>query len=118
MLKGLRTIVYPVSDAARAKSWYSEILGIEPYFDEPFYIGFDVGGYELGLDPNGDSGGPPVTYWGVDDAGAAHRDLIARGAKPHRDVQDVGEGIRLGSVIDADGNIIGVIQNPHFVARG
>jgi predicted enzyme related to lactoylglutathione lyase len=118
MLNGLRTVVYPVSDAARARAWYSEALGIEPYFDEPFYVGFDVGGYELGLDPNNeDPSAGPVTYWGVDDADAALTQLRARGARLHRDVQDVGEGIRLASVLDPDGNIVGIIQNPHFKAR-
>ena len=52
MFLGLRTVVYKVSDLGRAKAWYTKVLGIEPYFDEPFYVGFNVGGYELGLDPD------------------------------------------------------------------
>ena len=117
MFKGLRTVIYPVKDAARAKAWYAQALGIEPYFDEPFYIGFNVGGYELGLDPNNDDPkASPTTYWGVDDIGEALGHLQTRGATQHADVQDVGGGIKVASVQDPDGNVIGLIENPHFVA--
>lgn len=54
MFLGLRTIVYPAPDLAASKAWWTEALGIEPYFDEPFYVGFNPGGYELGLNPAGD----------------------------------------------------------------
>ena len=54
MFLGLRTVIYPSPDLATAKAWYTQALGQDPYFDEPFYVGFNVGGYELGLDPNGD----------------------------------------------------------------
>ncbi|WP_426489896.1 VOC family protein [Hymenobacter sp. 102] len=116
MLQGLRTIVYPVGDLAKAKAWYSQVLEQEPYFDEPFYVGFTVGGYELGLDPDGPVAGQcgPVTYWGVADADAAFARLVAHGAHPHEPVYDVGGGIRLGTVQDPFGNLFGVIQNPHF----
>src|SRR6476620_5769984 len=68
-LLGLRTTIYKVPDAAKAKAWYSKVFGITPYFDEPFYVGFNVGGFELGLDPDvsdqspGAGGG--LAYWGV-----------------------------------------------------
>ena len=91
------------------------LLGQPPYFDEPFYVGFNVGGYELGLIPVENDEDLPVTYWGVADADAALDALLARGAVPHRPAHDVGGSIRLGSVIDPDGNILGVIFNPHFV---
>ncbi|RSK42613.1 VOC family protein [Hymenobacter perfusus] len=116
MLQGLRTVVYPVGNLAKAKAWYSQVLEQEPYFDEPFYVGFNVGGYELGLDPDGPVAGQcgPATYWGVPDADAAFARLVELGAHPHQSVQDVGGGIRLGTVQDPFGNLFGIIQNPHF----
>lgn len=116
MFQGLRTVVYNVSDLTKAKEWYATILEIAPYFDEPFYVGFNVGGYELGLVPADDSSTVPgsVTYWGVPDVDAVMNGLIAQGATEHEAVHDVGGGIRLGSVYDPDGNIVGIIYNPHF----
>lgn len=113
MLQGLRTVVYPVADLTAAKAWYTDLLGQEPYFDEPFYVGFNVGGYELGLLPAGE-GESSTTYWGVPDADAAYDALLARGASPKAPVEDVGGGIRLGAVTDPFGNVLGVIYNPHF----
>lgn len=116
MLQGLRTIVYPVGNLAKAKTWYSEVLGQPPYFDEAFYVGYNVGGYELGLLPDAPAAGQagPIMYWGVPDAEAAHARLLALGATAHEAVHDVGGGIWLGSVQDPFGNLLGVIQNPHF----
>lgn len=116
MFQGLRTIVYPVSDLVQARQWYTQALGQPPYFDEPFYVGFNVGGYELGLDPDGQPGGAPgpVTYWGVPDAAAAYAHLLELGAQPHEEVYEVGGGILVGTVLDPFGNALGVIQNPHF----
>jgi predicted enzyme related to lactoylglutathione lyase len=116
--QGLRTVIYHAADLARAKAWYSEVLGIEPYFDQPFYVGFNVGGYELGLDPDASStpggDGGVAAYWGVADAEATFRRLIELGAKERSAVQEVGEGIRVATVLDPFGNILGVIENPHF----
>ncbi|SHL65252.1 VOC family protein [Hymenobacter psychrotolerans] len=116
MLQGLRTVVYPVGNLEAAKQWYAQALEQEPYFDEPFYVGFTVGGYELGLVPDapvaGQSG--PITYWGGADAAAAYARLVALGAVSHEPVHDVGGGILLGSVQDPFGNLLGVIDNPHF----
>ncbi|WP_303309803.1 VOC family protein [Hymenobacter sp. BT730] len=116
MFQGLRTVVYPVGNLAKAKAWYSAALGQEPYFDEPFYVGFNVGGYELGLVPDAPVAGQagPIAYWGVPDAAAAFARLIELGAQPHEDVHDVGGGILLGTVQDPFANLLGVIQNPHF----
>jgi predicted enzyme related to lactoylglutathione lyase len=117
MLLGLRTVIYHVSDAAEAARWYSRVLGIEPYFNEPFYVGFNVGGFELGLDPDSANvtvGDSSVAYWGVEDAHAAHRRLLELGATNHGDVHEVGGGILVGSVRDPWGNVLGVIRNPHF----
>jgi|SRR5437660_2779673 len=116
--QGLRTVIYHAPDLAKAKAWFSEALGIEPYFDQPFYVGFNVGGYELGLDPDGSStpGGNAgvVAYWGVADAEATFQRLIALGAKERSCVLEVGEGIRVATVLDPFGNIFGIIENPHF----
>ena len=116
MFLGLRTVIYNVSDLDRAKAWYSSVLGIEPYFDQPFYVGFNVGGYELGLDPNMSTSGAGGVgaYWGVSDCEAAFNRLLELGASAHSPVQDVGEGIRVATVNDPFGNLIGVIENPHF----
>jgi predicted enzyme related to lactoylglutathione lyase len=117
MFQGLRTVIYNVDDIARAKEWYSQVLGKEPYFSEAFYVGFSVGGFELGLDPDltGISrGNSPLAYWGVPDAAAAVARLLQLGAAEHRAVQDVGGGIRVASVKDPFGNVLGLIENPHF----
>lgn len=116
MLLGLRTSIYAAPDLAAAKAWWTEVLGKVPYFDQPFYVGFEVGGFELGLDPNGDPATSPMTYWGVPDADAAAASLLARGATPNTAVQDVGDGIKVGSVEDPSGSVIGFIENPHFGA--
>jgi len=119
MFQGLRTVVYFVTDLQRAKAWYTELLGAPPYFDEPFYVGFNVGGYELGLHPSDGAqdvknATSVVTYWGVEDVDAAYARLLEMGATEHAAVMDVGEGIKLGDVIDPFGNIVGIIYNPHF----
>jgi len=114
MFLGLRTLILPAPDLDACKRWYSELLGIEPYFDEPFYVGFNVGGYELGLDPNADPERGPVTYWGVPDADAGLRWLLERGANHHSGVTDVGDGIRVATVTDPAGFVVGIIENPHF----
>ena len=117
MFEGLRTIIYPVTDVAQAKEWYSRLLGQQPYFDQPYYVGFEVGGFELALDPNGASApaaGGPVTYWGVRDIDAAFRRLRELGAVERTPVEDVGDNIKAAVVADPFGNALGIIQNPHF----
>lgn len=113
---GLRSHILDTEDLEAAKAWYSEILGTHPYFDEPFYVGFDVGGFELGLLPRQD---PPYpvggeTYWGVPDIGTAIEQLQARGAALAHEITDVGEGILMAIVVDPSGNRVGVIENAHF----
>jgi predicted enzyme related to lactoylglutathione lyase len=117
-LLGLRTVIYSAPDLARAKEWYSKMLGIEPYFDEPFYVGFNVGGYELGLDPNGKHVGPggSIAWWGVASIDEAMSHMASAGAEIVEAAHDVGGGIKVGSVADPFGNIVGVIENPHFDA--
>jgi len=118
MLQGLRTVIYGVNDITRAKAWYSQALGAAPYFDEPFYVGFNVGGYELGLDPNTQPNSAEnagvVAYWGVEDIAAEFKRLLEIGGKEHSVVRDVGDGIQVATLIDPFGNIIGLIHNPHF----
>jgi predicted enzyme related to lactoylglutathione lyase len=117
MFLGLRTTIYHVTDIAKARDWYSSILGFAPYFDQPFYVGFNVAGYELGLQPS--ETGPNntdnvVAYWGVDDAASALKHLLEHGATPNEGVQDVGGDIKVATVKDPFGNVLGIIQNPHF----
>ena len=114
MFLGLRTVVYPAPDLAASKTWWTAVLGIEPYFDQPFYVGFNPGGYELGLNPNADPSAGPTTYWGVRDIAAAARRLIAEGAVAVAAVEDVGDGIKLGTFRSPGGDLVGLIENPAF----
>ena len=119
MLLGLRTCQYHVkaSDLRSARDWYARTLGIEPYFDEPFYVGFNVQGFELGLVPDDDGAaksGSVFTYWGVAKIEAALARLVDHGARKLGEIQDVGAGIRKVSVMDPFGNRFGIIENPHF----
>jgi predicted enzyme related to lactoylglutathione lyase len=115
MIRGLRTVIYHVTDLERAKAWYSRVLEREPYFDQPFYVGYSVGGFELGLIPDGTPGpGGTVAYWGVADAAAAQGRLESLGAVLREAVHDVGGGIKVATVADPFGNTFGIIQNPHF----
>ena len=116
---GLRTAKYSARDLAAAREWYRRVLGFDPYFDEPFYVGFNVGGYELGIVPDDAAAvdraeGGGLAYWGVDDADAAHARLLGLGATAHEAIADVGGGIRSGAVRDPFGNILGIIENPSF----
>ena len=117
MFQGLRTVIYHVDDLQKAKEWYSYVLGVKPYFDEPFYVGFNVGGYELGLDPDltgVTTGDAAVAYWGVEDARAAYEKVLGLGAEKHSEPREVGGGIVVAAVKDPWGNVIGIIENPHF----
>ena len=117
MVKGLGTVIYPVTDLARAKSWYAQAFQQQPYFDQTFYVGFNIAGYELGLDPDsksdpGADGG--VAYWRVGDIEAALRHFVETGARVVAPAQDVGDGVKVATVADPFGNSIGLIENPHF----
>jgi len=118
MLLGLRTVIYKAPDLTKAKEWYGRVFGIAPYFDEPFYVGYNVGGFELGLDPDvkDDKPGPAgsTAYWGVKDLKATMKKLEVDKVKIVRNAQDVGEGILVGAIEDPFGNRIGLIENPHF----
>lgn len=113
-LQGLRTTIYPAPDLDAAKRWWTGLLGHEPYFDQPFYVGYEVAGYELGLLPDADPADGALTYWGVDDVASAVAELLAAGATEHAPVSDVGEGITTATVRSPHGSIVGLIRNPHF----
>ena len=115
MILGLRTAIYPAPDLAAAKQWYTKVLGQAPYFDQPFYVGFAVGGFELGLLP----GAQPATIgpqplWGVENIETAYARLLELGATVLEPVVEVGEGIKVAAVQDPFGNRFGIIENPHF----
>jgi predicted enzyme related to lactoylglutathione lyase len=115
MFLGLRSHILPAADLTVSKAFYTSMLGIEPYFDEPFYVGYDVGGFELGLWPEG-TAGSTTTYWGVDDLDAALAHVVALGATRRGDISEVGGGIRMADVESPTGDVFGLIENPNFVA--
>jgi predicted enzyme related to lactoylglutathione lyase len=120
MILGLRTFVAHVrpEQLAAAKAWYTQFAGVAPYFDEPVYVGFNVGGFELGLLPEGEPGpGGVVAYWGTADVAAEVARVVALGATVVQPVQDVGGDILVATVADPFGNHIGLIRNPHFDAK-
>ncbi|MFD5819769.1 VOC family protein [Streptomyces sp. NPDC127038] len=114
MTAGVKTIIYPVKDIAKAKALFTQLLGVEPYVDEPYYVGFKDAGQDVGLDPNGHSKGltGPVPYWHVDDIKATLTALLGEGAEVLQEIQDVGNGRQVASVKDAEGNLYGLIQDP------
>ena len=113
-IQGIKQLVYPVKDIAQAKVLYSKLLGVEPYVDSPYYVGFRVGDQEIGLDPNGHSQGltGPIGYYEVDDIKKSLQSLLDVGGQVQQDVRDVGGGMLIASVKDADGNSIGLKQLP------
>ena len=111
MKQEMRLLVYPVKDIAKAKAFYSELLGVEPYADAPYYVGFRTGDLEIGLDPHGRAEGP-IAYWEVKDIKGRLRELLEAGAKVDQDVKDVGGGKLIALVKDADGNTLGLTQSP------
>jgi predicted enzyme related to lactoylglutathione lyase len=118
MVKGLGTVIYRVTDLASAKAWYARAFQQTPYFDQPFYVGFNIGGYELGLDPDPSGGktgpGGSVAYWRVPAIEDAVRHFVSAGAAIVAPAQDVGEGIKVATVSDPFGNLIGLLENPQF----
>ena len=114
---GLRTCLVHVPDLDAAKAWYAGVVGYQPYFDEPYYVGFEIGGFELGLVPNEDGLAPRGAvhvYWGVGDVPSAYARLLEQGARPLAEPADVGGGIVVATVLDPWDNPLGVIFNPNF----
>jgi predicted enzyme related to lactoylglutathione lyase len=114
---GLRTVIYRVKDLDEAKAFYTKILGFAPYFDEPYYVGYEVAGYELGLqsyESDDHAVNSVETYWGVDDIQTTYNQLVTDGATPHDAPNEVGGGIWVAQVKDPSGNVFALIKNPHF----
>ncbi|MHC3472786.1 VOC family protein [Streptomyces sp. 7R007] len=114
MTAGVQTIIYPVKDVDRAKALFRALLDVEPYADEPYYVGFKAAGQDVGLDPNGHAKGMtgPVPYWHVTDIQGRLAALREAGAEVLQDVQDVGGGRQIAFVKDTDGNLVGLLQDP------
>jgi predicted enzyme related to lactoylglutathione lyase len=114
MTSGLGTIIYPVKDLAKAKTLYGTLLGVEPYADESYYVGYRVGDQEIGLDPNGHAQGMtgPLAYRDVDDIEKSLQALLDAGAETVQPVHDVGGGKLIATVKDADGNVTGLAYSP------
>jgi predicted enzyme related to lactoylglutathione lyase len=112
-VQGIKTVLHPVSDVERAKVVYTALLGVAPQTDSPYYVGYDVAGQHIGLLPGGGPQGltSPVAYWHVDDIEAKLADLTAAGATVKDPPSEVGGGRVVASVIDPDGNILGLIQD-------
>ena len=119
---GLRTTAYKVPDLEAAKAWYALAFETDPYFDEPFYVGFNIGGYELGLLPEEAAGAARadnvLSYWGVTDIQAVYARLLELGATEHEVPNNVGGELMVASVRDPFGNVIGLIYNPYFKTPG
>ncbi len=114
MSSGLTTVIYHVADLDRSKALFGAYLGVEPSTDSPYYVGFEVDGQQIGLVPDAGQRGftGPVCFRDVPDIAAAHRALIAAGAESDEEPHDVGGGLKVSSVKDADGNVIGLRQLP------
>jgi lactoylglutathione lyase len=115
---GLRTTIYKVGDLNAAKQWYAKAFKTEPYFDEPFYVGFNIGGYELGLqpeeNPTTDKTDSVLSYWGVENIQAEYDHLLSLGATMHEAPTNVGGELMVATLKDPWGNLIGIIYNPYF----
>ncbi len=113
MFKKLRTVIYHTDNLQKARDWYTNITGIQPYFDEPFYVGFDINGFELGLDPDMDGiekGNQSVAFWAVDKIEECVKKLLENGAVLKDEVKEVGGGIKVGIITDPFGNTLGLIE--------
>ncbi len=114
-LLGLRTTIYKVTDLAKAKEWYTKVFQVEPYFDQPFYVGYNVGGYELGLQAEEVVVGENIAvFWGVENIDQEYQRFVECGATEVEKPMDVGEGIKVATLKDPWGNLLGLIYNPNF----
>lgn len=114
MFLGLRSIIYPSNNLDTDKAFWTQVTGKKPYFDQPYYVGFNINGSELGLDPNAakESITEPVTYWKVNDTKEAVTSLTAAGATIVSEPADIGGGIFMARLKDKSGNMFGVIDGP------
>lgn len=115
---GLRTCIYKVTDLKAAAEWYTKAFETEPYFNEPFYVGFNIAGYELGLIPDenplAQKGDSVHTYWGVVNVEKEYKRFIALGATDFEEPHNVGGELVVGAVKDPWDNVVGMIYNPDF----
>ena len=111
MTTGLKTIIFPVTDIKAATARFQALLGVAPMVDQPYYVQFQVGGQDIGLDPHGHKHGA-TPYWHVTDLKASLDALLAAGAESVQDVKEVGPGRLIAAVKDPDGNVIGLLQDP------
>ena len=111
--QGIKTVLHPVSDLAKAKAVYSALLGVPPMADESYYVGFEAGGQHVGLVPDGGPQGltSPVAYWEVPDIEAKLAEVTAAGATVKDSPRDVGGGRLVATVTDLDGNVLGLLQD-------
>jgi predicted enzyme related to lactoylglutathione lyase len=110
MARCINLLVYPVKDVGEAKTFYSQFLGVEPYADSPYYVGYRVGDQEVGLDPNSTVG--PIAYTDVEDIRASLKDMVGAGAEVVQDIRDVAKGLLIAQVKDTNGNVVGLRQQP------
>jgi predicted enzyme related to lactoylglutathione lyase len=110
MAQDVKLLVFPVKDIEKAKAFYSKYLGVEPYVEGPYYVGYRVGEQEVGLDPNSKVG--PIGYVDVNDIKSSLEDMTKVGAEIVQDVKDVGGGMLIAQIKDADGNVVGLRQQP------
>jgi predicted enzyme related to lactoylglutathione lyase len=108
MANQIKLIVYPVNDLEKAKVFYGKYLGVEPYTDSQYYVGYKTGDSEVGLDPNSKVG--PIGYIEVDDAKSSLQEMVAAGGEVVQDIKDVGAGLLIAQVKDSDGNVVGLRQ--------
>jgi predicted enzyme related to lactoylglutathione lyase len=108
MAKSIKLLVYPVKDLGKAKTFYSKFLGVEPYVEGPYYVGYRVGDQEVGLDPSSKVG--PIAYTDVEDIKASLKEMINVGAEIVQDIKDVANGLLIAQVKDTNGNVVGLRQ--------
>ncbi len=109
--QGIKTVLHPVTDLAKAKPVYTALLGVEPMADSAYYVGYEAEGQQIGLVPNSDMDSP-VAYWHVGDIEAKLAEVIAAGATLKEAPHDVAAGRLVASFTDPDGNVLGLIQDP------
>jgi predicted enzyme related to lactoylglutathione lyase len=110
MANGIKVTIYPVKNIEEAKTFYSKFLGVEPYAESSYYVGFRVGDMEIGLDPNATVG--PIAYIEVTDIKSSLQAMVEVGAEIVQEAKDVGGGMLIAQVKDANGNVVGFRQQP------
>jgi predicted enzyme related to lactoylglutathione lyase len=113
MTQGIKTVLHPVSDLEAAKPIFTALLGAPPQHDADYYVGYDVAGQHIGLVPGGGPQGmrSPVAYWHVPDLDAKLAEVTAAGATVKEPAHDVGGGRMVATVTDADGNVLGLLED-------